>query len=265
LISFTDWSIASNQRASFVGWQNYSEVVASHSFRWAFVRSFAFTFGAVAMQTVFGAVIAFALYRNFKGKRAVRTMMALPLIAAPAAIAAVFKLLFEGAEGFLNTILGGLGLPQKEWITSPETVLFSLALVDTWQWTAMVALIVLAGLSTLKREPFEAAKMDGAGSAPIFFRITLPLVMPVIVAAIVLRAADALKTYDIIAAMTAGGPGDASRTLMLYAFELSFVSVEYLAAGRAGVVLLFLFLLVLLFGVSVMRVREKLQPWSGAK
>jgi multiple sugar transport system permease protein len=192
-------------------------------------------------------------------------MMALPLIAAPAAIAAVFKLLFDPAGGFLNTILGGLGLPQSQWIAGSQTVLFSLFLVDTWQWTAMIALIVLAGLSTLKREPFEAAKMDGANSVQIFFRVTLPLVMPVVVAAIVLRAADALKTYDIIAAMTGGGPNGASQTLMVYAIELSFVSEEYLAAGRAGVVLLFLFLLVLLFGVSVMRVREKLQPWSGIK
>jgi multiple sugar transport system permease protein len=129
-------------------------------------------------------------------------------------------------------------------------------LVDIWQWTPMIALIVLAGLSGLSTEPFESAKVDGANAVQTFFRVTLPMIMPTVLTAIVLRSVDALKTYDIIAAMTRGGPGYASETLNLHAFKVSF---EYFAMGRASAVLVFLFLLVLFFSLGVMQVRKKFE------
>jgi multiple sugar transport system permease protein len=129
-------------------------------------------------------------------------------------------------------------------------------LVDIWQWTPMIALIVLAGLSGLSPEPYESARVDGANGAQIFFRVTLPMIMPTILTAIVLRAVDALKTYDIIYAMTKGGPGYASETLNIMAYKYSF---EYFNMGQASAVLVFLFLFVLLFSLGVMRIRKKFE------
>ena len=120
----------------------------------------------------------------------------------------------------------------------------------------MIAIIVLAGLSGLSQEPFESAKVDGANAVQTFFRITLPMIMPTVLTAIVLRAVDALKTYDIIAAMTRGGPGYSSETLNIHGFKLSF---EYFAMGRASAVLVFLFFLVLLFSLGVMQIRKKFE------
>jgi multiple sugar transport system permease protein len=120
----------------------------------------------------------------------------------------------------------------------------------------MIALIVLAGLSGLSPEPFESAMVDGAGAFQIFFRITLPMIMPTILTGVVLRAVDALKTYDIIYAMTRGGPGYSSETLNILAYKLSF---EYFNMGRASATLVFLFLLVLVFSIAVMQLRKKFE------
>ena len=129
----------------------------------------------------------------------------------------------------------------------------SLILVDVWQWTPMITLIVLAGLAGLSREPFESAMIDGANSMQILFRVTLPMLMPTILTALMLRAIDALKTYDIIYSMTSGGPGYSSENLNILAFKYSF---EYFRMGQSSVILVILFLMVLAFSLIVSRIRK---------
>jgi multiple sugar transport system permease protein len=180
-------------------------------------------------------------------------ILLLPLVATPVAVGIVFNLFYDPTIGFLNYILSVLGLPQSGWVTASSTVLPSLMLVDIWQWTPMISLIVLAGLAGLSNEPYESAKVDGASSAQTFFHITLPMVMPTILTAIILRAVDALKTYDIIYAMTGGGPGYSSETLNILAYKFSF---EYFNMGQASSILVFLFFIVLLFSIGVTKIRK---------
>ena len=255
-VSFTDWSLTSGRPMRFAGLQSYLTVLKSSRFQLAFLRTFGFTFGAVIVESVLGTIIALILHREFKGKAPLKLLMLLPLVVTPVAIGIVFQLFFDPTIGFLNFVLDYMGLPQSGWVTDPKTVLPSLVIVDVWQWTPMIALIVLAGLTSLSSEPFESAMVDGANAVQTFFRITLPMIMPTVLTAIVLRSVDALKTYDIIAAMTRGGPGYASETLNILAFKLSF---EYLSMGQASGALVFLFLIVLFFSVGIMQVRKRFE------
>jgi len=255
-VSFSDWSLTSGRPMHFAGLGSYLSVLRDSRFHAAVGRTFLFTLGAVAAEAVLGTVIALILNREFRFKGLLKFLLLLPLVVTPVAIGIVFNLFYDPTIGFLNYCLSALGLPQSGWVTEASTVLPSLMLVDLWQWTPMIALIVLAGLSGLSQEPFEQAKVDGAGAVQTFFRITLPMIMPTALTAVVLRAVDALKTYDIIYAMTRGGPGYASETLNILAYKLSF---EYFNLGQASASLVFLFLIVLVFSLGVMEVRKRFE------
>ncbi|MDR3333275.1 MAG: sugar ABC transporter permease [Treponema sp.] len=252
-VSFTDWSLTSGRPMRFAGFAGYLKILKEPRFLAAVGRTFGFTFGAIVLEAVLGTIIALILNRDFTGKGLLKFILLLPLVATPVAIGIVWKLFYDPTIGFLNYILKVAGLPQSGWVTESATVLPSLILVDIWQWTPMIALIVLAGLSGLSSEPYESAMVDGANGGQTFFRITLPMIMPTILTAVVLRSVDALKTYDIIYAMTQGGPGYSSETLNIMAYKFSF---EYFNLGQASSILVFLFLLVLGFSMVVMQVRK---------
>ena len=256
LVGFTDWNLTSGRPMRFVGLQSYRLVVRDPRFIAAIGRTCAFTLGVVIGEAVLGTIIALILNREFRGKGLLKFFLLLPLVVTPVAIGIVFNLFYDPTIGFLNFVLHAFGLPQSGWVTESATVLPSLMLVDIWQWTPMIALIVLAGLSGLSSEPFESAMVDGANGVQPFFHVTLPMIMPTVLTAIVLRAVDALKTYDIIYAMTKGGPGYSSETLNILAYKLSF---EYFNLGRSSSVLVFLFLIVLLFSIGVMQLRKRFE------
>ncbi|MCE1207511.1 MAG: sugar ABC transporter permease, partial [Spirochaetia bacterium] len=216
-------------------------------------RTFSFTAIALSAETLLGLALALLLNREFKGKSLMKLILLLPLVATPVAIGIVWNLFFDPTIGLANFVLTQLGLPKSSWVSSSATVIPSLALVDIWQWTPMITLIVLAGLAALSQEPYESARVDGASNIQIFFRITLPMIAPTLLTAMILRAIDALKTFDIIYAMTGGGPGYASETMNVMAFKYSF---EYFRMGQASVILVFLFLLVLLLSIVIMQVRR---------
>jgi len=255
-ISFTDWTLTSGRPMRLVGLQSYLRVLKDPRFSAALGRTFYFTLGAVAVEAVLGTIIALVLNREFRGKGPLKLILLLPMVVTPVAIGITFNLFYDPTIGFLNYVLHSLGLPQSGWVTEAKTVLQSLMLVDIWQWTPMIALIVLAGLSSLSSERFESAKVDGANAVQTFFHLTLPMIMPTVLTAIVLRSVEALKTYDIIAAMTRGGPGYSSETLNIHGYKMSF---EYFAMGRASAVLVFLFLIVLVFSLAIMQVRKKFE------
>lgn len=253
-VSFTDWSLTSGKSLKFVGLATYFEVLKQERFIDALGRTFWFTFGALFVEGILGTILALLLNDNFFGKKAIKTILLLPLVATPVAIGIVWNLFYDPTIGFLNYILSILGLPQSGWVSDGKTVMWSLILVDIWQWTPMITLIVLAGLAGLSSEPYESARVDGANARQILFKITLPMLLPTILTALVLRAVDALKTYDIIYAMTGGGPGYSSETLNILAYKYSF---EYFRMGQSSVVLFFLFVVVLLFSLGVVQLQKK--------
>ena len=251
-LSFTNWNLTSGMEPSFVGLSSYLRVFSEPRFLHALGRTFTFTLFAVAIEVVLGVAIALILNRAFVGKSIAKLLLLLPLVATPVAVGIVFNLFYDPTIGLLNFALHALGLPQGRWVSSESTVIGSLVLVDVWQWTPMITLIVLAGLAGLSEEPVEAARVDGASDWQILRYVTIPMVMPVILTAMILRLIDALKTFDIIFAMTGGGPGYASETLNIMGFKYSF---EYFRMGQSSVILVALFLVVLLCSLGIMKLR----------
>jgi multiple sugar transport system permease protein len=180
----------------------------------------------------------------------------LPLVATPVAVGIVFNLFYDPTIGFANWILSNFGIKGIQWISNTATVLPALVLVDVWQWTPMITLICLAGLASLPSDPYESARVDGATAPQVLFRITLPMLAPTILTAMILRSIDALKTFDIIYAMTGGGPGYASTTLNVLGFKYAFEQFKF---GQASVMLIVLFALVLGCSLVIMKLRARVE------
>jgi multiple sugar transport system permease protein len=251
-LSFTNWNLTSGMPMSFNGVNSYIRVLSEPRFLHAVGRTFSFTFFAVLIEGFLGVAIALILNRAFVGKSLAKLLLLLPLVATPVAVGIVFNLFYDPTIGLANFVLKSLGLPQGLWVSSSDSVIPSLILVDVWQWTPMITLIVLAGLAGMSEEPVEAARVDGASEWQILRYVTIPMVMPVILTAVILRLIDALKTFDIIFAMTGGGPGYASETLNIMGFKYSF---EYFRMGQSSVILVALFLVVFLCSLGIMKLR----------
>lgn len=252
-LSFTNMNLTSGMPASFVWFSSYARVLTEPRFLDAVYRTFSFTFFAVAFEGIIGVAIALILHRAFVGRGIAKFLLLLPLVATPVAVGIVFNLFYDPTIGLLNYVLQSIGLPGSSWVSSARTVIASLVLVDIWQWTPMITLIVLAGLAGMSEEPVEAARVDGASEWQILWHVTIPMVMPVILTALILRLVDALKTFDIIYAMTRGGPGYASETLNIMGYKYSF---EYFRMGQSAVILVALFLIVFACSMLIMKLRS---------
>jgi multiple sugar transport system permease protein len=226
-VSLTDWNMSSGGLTSFIGLDNYIAMFREPRFFNALWLTLYFTIFAVTIETILGVIIALILNREFRGKNLAKLILLLPMMATPVAIGLAWTLFYEPTIGLGNYALRCLGLPASKWLASNVAVIPSLALVDIWEWTPMIALIVLAGLASLPSEPYEAALVDGATPFQTLRQITLPLLRPTILIAVVLRSIDALKTYDIIYVMTGGGPGVRSAYLGVLMYKTAFVNSDF--------------------------------------
>ncbi len=252
--SLTGWDLGTGHPATFIGGGNYERLLGDQRFLAAIGRTFTFTTLAVAVEVVLGVAIALVLQREFRGRRFVTSILLLPMMATPVAIAMVWLLMYEPTAGIINYLLRTLHLPTPLWIAGPDSVIPALALVDIWEWTPMIVLITLAGLAGLPADPFEAATIDGASPWQITRHITLPLLVPTVVVATLLRVIDALKTFDIIYTMTAGGPGFASETLNVFTYQQAFL---YFGFGYASSVLIVFFAIVLSVSLAFIYLRRE--------
>ncbi|MFB3816712.1 MAG: carbohydrate ABC transporter permease [Candidatus Methylomirabilales bacterium] len=253
-MSLQEWFASSLTPPKFIGLANYQQILTADArFREAFFRTLYFTLVAVSVETVLGVGMAVLFNREFWGRGLVRTLSILPMMATPTAISLVFVMMYHPTLGVMNYLLGLTGLPAWSWTYSSKTALYAIALVDVWEWTPLIMLIALAGLAALPKEPYESARIDGASPFQCFYLITLPLLRPTLVVAILFRAIDALKTFDIIFVMTQGGPSNASETINILLFNQGF---SYFNMGYASAIAVTLFAIVLGFSVLLMKVRR---------
>jgi multiple sugar transport system permease protein len=216
----------------FVGLDNYRFALNDDFFWEAALRTIIFAVVAVTIEMVFGISIAFLLnqLRWFKG--IVRGLLLLPLAAAPAAVGLIWRYMYHPDFGVYNGLLLLSGLPELNWLGSPKLAMPSVIAFDVWQWTPFVAIITLAGLQALPREPFEAAELDGASVWQVHRRLTFPMLTPVLTLVFVLRSIDAIRLYDPIVMLTSGGPGTATETLTYYLYRigLKFFKLDHASA-----------------------------------
>ena len=166
--------------------------------------------------------------------------------------------MFHPQLGVLNYLLSTVGLPPQLWVYSPQTVIPSLVLIEVWHWTPLVMLIVLGGLAAAPTEPYDSAKIDGANGWQMFRHITLPLIMPFILVAAVIRTIDALKAFDTIYVITGGGPGTASETLNIFLYLQAF---SFYNIGYASAVTIVFFVLIIGLALVLLWLRQKAK-WS---
>lgn len=255
-LSFFEWGMSKNVPMKWVGLTNYIELLSDERFTLAVGRTFIFSGAAILFEVLLGVSIALFLSRDFVGKNVVKTAFLLPMVATPVAIGLIWTLIYEPTIGIANLVLQKIGIAPLVWLGSEHTALMSLVIVDVWQWTPMVLLITLAGVTSLPGEPFESAVVDGATKWQILWKITLPLLRPTILVAVLLRLIDVLKTFDIIYATTQGGPGFATETMNILAFKQGF---EYFQFGKASAVLVLFFTIVLAIAVLFIKIKSKLE------
>lgn len=253
-MSLQDWMASSLTAPRFIGVANYRKILLGDPrFREAVLRTLYFTALVIAGETVLGVAMALLFNREFWGRGLLRTLAILPMVATPVAIGLVFVMMYHPTLGVANYMLSVLHLPPFKWTYSSGTALYALAVVDIWQWTPLIMLIALAGLASLPREPYEAAHIDGATAIQAFRHITLPLLRPAIIVAILFRAIDAIKTFDIIFIMTQGGPGKSTETINILLFNQAF---SYFNMGYASSMAVALFAVVMGASLILIKLRR---------
>jgi multiple sugar transport system permease protein len=192
--SFTDFRASTNQPAAFVGLQNYRELLSDPRI-WSNLSVTAkYVIVSVAGQMLVGFGLAMLLNRSFPLKGFVTTLLLLPMMLSPAVVGLFWKLLYDPSWGVINYVLG---LGTFSWLSNPDAALYAIAITDIWMWAPFVMLLSLAGLSAVPQHLYEAAAIDRAGPFYTFFRITLPLVAPILLIALIFRTMEAFKTFDI--------------------------------------------------------------------
>ena len=256
VMSVHEWKIGTP--SSFVGLDNYRRLFTDERFLWSVVRTLYFTVLAVVFPMVLGIAAAVCFHRKFPLRGLARTIFIMPMMATPVAVALVWTMMFHPQLGVLNYLLTSVGLPPSEWSYSPTTVIPTLVMVETWQWTPLVMLIVLGGLASLPVEPYEAARLDGASPWAMFRHITLPLVWPHIMVALVIRTIDALKAFDLIFVISNGGPGTASETMNIFLYLQAF---SFYDMGYASAVVVVFFVIILLISLVLFSARRQ-ERWQ---
>jgi multiple sugar transport system permease protein len=253
-LSFHEWFASSPKGPAFVGLENYIKlIVTDPRFQGAFIRTFLFTVLAVGLQTVLGIAMALVFNEEFVGRGLFRSLFLLPMMATPVAVSLVWLMMYDPTSGLLNYLLSLVGIGPSLWVADPGIALLCLVVVDSWKFTPLIMLIVLAGLSALPAEPYESAIIDGASASQLFWRITLPLLRPTIVVAVLFRSIDALKTFDSIFVITRGGPLYATETLNIYSFVTAF---QYFNMGYSSALLVIFFIVVMAVSVLCMWLRR---------
>jgi ABC-type sugar transport system permease subunit len=235
----------------FVGAANYAEALADPRFRGALARTAVFVAATVALELAAGLVLAVALDRVSRGRELVRTAVLLPWAIPTVVAALVWRFLFESPAGLVNALAVRLGMAPPTWFADAVAAWVPLVLADAWKTTPFVALLLLAGLQNIDRALYEAADVDGAGPWRQFVEITLPLLRPALLVALLFRSLDAFRVFDVVYVMTGGGPGTATEPLALYTFGTLLQNLRF---GYGSALSVIVFVVAFVFALASVRV-----------
>lgn len=218
-LSLNEYSVRVPGLSRFAGFKNYSEAFSSSEFRDAFKTTFVFTGISVTLELVIGIAMALAMHEAFKGRAVLRTAVLVPWAILTVVTAMTWRTIFEPGLGFANTLFNALHLPGGDvvWLGEQPYALGVMIFADVWKTAPFMGLLLLAGLQVISNDVYEAAKVDGATAWQRFWRVTLPLLKPAILVALIFRTLDALRIFDLPAVLTQGANG--TNTLSLEAYQ----------------------------------------------
>lgn len=257
-LSMSSWELTTTNPRTFVWFANFSKAFFHDTHFWkAIWLMLYFAVASVLLQLILGFALALLLNREFKGESVVRMLLLFPIIATPVSMSLTWAIMMNPFMGVLNYFLSVVGLAPLEWAANTATVMPSLIMVEVWHWTPFMMLVLLAGLKNLPKDPFEAARIDGASRFQLFTKITLPLMQPYIVLVIILRLIHGFRVFDKIFVISGGGPNRASETLNLMIYQEAFGALNYGYASALGVVML---VIIFIISLGIFRYRER--GWS---
>ena len=220
MISFFRWSIIPTLPRYFVGLENYLSMFSDNNFYRSIIATFIFLGGAVTLEFFLGFGLAILLSKS--SLRWLRMAYLFPAVIAPVVVGLMWRFMLSFDLGVINYLINLFGFEPVNWLGKPTAAMLSIILVDVWQWTPFVMLIMLAGIESLPAEPFEAALVDGASTLQVFRFLMVPLLLPIITIVLMFRALDAFKAFDIVYMVTRGGPANATDLLSLTIYRKAF-------------------------------------------
>jgi multiple sugar transport system permease protein len=238
----------------FVGLGNYVQILRDPDFVDALVRTLSYTVVSVALQVAAGVVVALVLHHSFRGRGLVRAAVLIPWAVPTVVAALLWKQMFDPRSGFVNYLLGALHLPGAEttWLAGEWTAWVAIFVADSWKTVPFVAILLLAGLQVIPGEIYEAGTLDGAGRWQAFWHLTLPLLRPALLTALVFRVLQSFLIFDVVFAMTGGGPGASTETVTFLNWQAFLVRADFGVGGATSVLIVLLSLV--LAGASTLLV-----------
>ena len=246
--SFRDWALHDPQK-TWVGLDKYASVLSDGTFLSLVIpNTILFMVLSVTLSLVLGMALALMLNRKFYGAGMVQTVLLIPLMVAPVVAAIMLRWMFNDEFGVVNVIVGWFGMEPQAWLVERWSAFGVVVATDIWLWTPWFTLLLLAGLQSLPKEPFEAAAIDGAKAWRVFTHLTLPMLRPVVVVCVVIRSIDAFRVFDQVWTLTGGGPARATEVFSVYAYVEAFQGMDF-AKGSAAAVLGGMLILVIGLGL----------------
>ena len=254
--TFTNYNLTTSGNIEWIGLTNYIEIFSQTEFWKALEITSIFALSVVIIELSLGLSIAMLLNHQFPGVQILRALLIIPMMIPPIVSALMWKvILIPTNQGVLNYFLSSLGIGPVAWLGDSGTALISMIIIDVWIYSPFAILIFIAGLQSLPKEPYEAARVDGASGWFVFRKLTLPLLAPNIVLITLFRLIDSLKVFDIIYATTKGGPASATATLHIVSY---FEAFRWNNIGRSMVYLFILWILCFLFAKFLSRLWNRM-------
>lgn len=248
ILSFQDVTVRTLTAADkpFVGFKNYIDIFHDKVFRTSLVNTLVFTVSCLVVQFLIGFLLALFFNKHFTISKPVRGLLMMPWMIPITVTALMFKFIFGTDVGILNYILRSLGLIKEniEWLTTPGTAMFAIVCANIWIGIPFNMILISTGLTTIPKELYESASIDGANKLQSFFRITLPLLKPTIESVLILGFIYTFKVFDLVYVMTSGGPVNSTHMLSTYSYKLSFEMFKYSKGSAVANVLLVILLIV---------------------
>lgn len=256
-LSFTKWLATIMENPEWTGLTNFRDILFRDPRFWqALWFTVRFVFLAVVIQLGIGLGLAHLLHNNFRGRNFFRVLFLIPMACPPIAVAFLWKMMLHPDIGIINTALQTIGLAKVKWTTSVVVAPFTIVMVDVWEWTPFMFLVLFAAFQALPVEIYDAAAVDGASNFQVFRKITFPLVAPIIVTIVLIRIIDAFKLFELIFGITSAGPANATEALSFYVY---LTGIKWMNLGK-GSAMSWIFLLIVL-GISLIllsRLRKKI-------
>jgi multiple sugar transport system permease protein len=236
--SLHEYTLITPSFDTYLGTDNYQKAIEDGEFRHSMRLTAFFVAVVVLLEFLIGFAVALMLNNVERFKPVYYAILLCPLLMNPVIVGLIWRMFLHPQLGIVNYLLGLAGIPPVNWLGSTAVAIWTIVLVDIWHQVSFMIVLLLAGLAALPREPYEAARVDGASALASFWHITLPLMRPVIIVTLLIRAIFAVKTYDLIYIMTRGGPGVSTDFISYFIYRTAFVSLNIGEASAMSIVLL---------------------------